>query len=63
MTDDCDFMTTAEVAKFTRAPESTVRYWRHLRTGPQSFRVGRRVLYRRAEVERWIRDLELAERR
>jgi hypothetical protein len=29
MTETNDFMTTAEVAGLTRAPESTVRYWRH----------------------------------
>jgi predicted DNA-binding transcriptional regulator AlpA len=58
---DDDLMTTAEVAGLTRSPESTVRYWRHLRTGPHSFRVGRRVLYRRSEVERWISDRERAD--
>jgi excisionase family DNA binding protein len=53
-----DFMTTAEVAQVTRSPESTVRYWRHCGTGPRSFRLGRRVLYRRGEVDRWIAERE-----
>lgn len=34
------------------------RYWRHLGTGPKSFRLGRRVLYRRHDVERWLADHE-----
>ena len=56
-----DLLTTAEVALITRAPVSTVRYWRHLGAGPKSFRLGRRVLYRRAEVTRWLLDQEAAD--
>jgi predicted DNA-binding transcriptional regulator AlpA len=37
-----------------RAPVATLRYWRHLGTGPNSFRLGRRVLYRRADLRAWI---------
>jgi exodeoxyribonuclease V alpha subunit len=32
----------------------TVRHWRHLGTGPRSFRLGRRVLYRRDDLRAWI---------
>jgi excisionase family DNA binding protein len=59
--DEREFMTTAEVADMTRSPESTVRYWRHRRTGPTSFRLGRRVLYRRSDVDRWINECETAD--
>lgn len=55
---DQELLTTAEVAAMTRAPVSSVRYWRYLGTGPASFRVGRRVLYRRAAVLRWLADRE-----
>jgi predicted DNA-binding transcriptional regulator AlpA len=58
---DDDLLTTAEVAAITRAPVSTVRYWRHLGTGPRSFRLGRRVVYRRHEVDRWLVERELAD--
>ena len=61
MIESNDFMTTAEVAQLTRAPESTVRYWRHCGTGPKSFRLGRRVLYRRDDVHQWIADHETAD--
>jgi predicted DNA-binding transcriptional regulator AlpA len=56
-----DLLTTAEVAVITRAPVSTVRYWRHLGTGPRSFRLGRRVVYRRHEVEQWLSEREMAD--
>lgn len=55
------YMTTAEVAELVRAPVSTVRYWRHIGHGPNSGKVGRRVLYERAEVERWLKELMNAE--
>ena len=42
-----DLLTTAEVAQIMRSPVSTLRYWRHLGTGPHSLRVGRRVVYQR----------------
>lgn len=58
-----DLLTTAEVAAITRAPVSTVRYWRHVGTGPRSFRLGRRVVYRRGDVFRWIATCALDERR
>jgi DNA-binding transcriptional MerR regulator len=58
MGDFPDLMTTAEVAAMTRAPESTVRYWRYCGTGPASFRVGRRVLYQRYDVEHWLTALK-----
>lgn len=51
-----DYLTTAELAAIVRAPTETVRYWRHVGKGPKSFKVGRRVLYARADVERWLND-------
>lgn len=48
-------LTLEEVAKLTRATPSTLRYWRHLGNyGPPSARIGRRVVYREAEVIAWI---------
>lgn len=57
---DEPLLTTADVAAITRAPASTVRYWRHLGQGPRGFRLGRRVLYRRTEVLRWLAEQEAA---
>ena len=55
---DHELLTTAEVAATLRAPVSTVRYWRHIGFGPASFRLGRRVVYRRQEVARWLDEQE-----
>ena len=33
---------------------NTVRYWRTIGYGPKSARIGRRVVYRLADVESWI---------
>ena len=49
-----ELLTIAEAAQLLRAPAATLRYWRHLGAGPTSFRVGRRVLYRRDDLHTWI---------
>jgi excisionase family DNA binding protein len=49
-----ELLTIAEAAELLRAPVATLRYWRHLGTGPRSFRLGRRVLYRRDDLHDWI---------
>jgi excisionase family DNA binding protein len=51
---DSEYMTTKEVADLLRTPIESVRFWRHVRKGPPSFKVGRRVLYARKDVEAWI---------
>lgn len=53
-----DFLTTAEVAAVCRAPESTVRYWRHIGKGPRGRKVGKRVLYIRAEILAYLDSLD-----
>ncbi len=49
-----ELLTIAEAADVLRAPVATLRYWRHLGTGPRSFRLGRRVLYRQDDLHDWI---------
>jgi excisionase family DNA binding protein len=51
---ESELLTITEAADVLRAPVATLRYWRHLGTGPRSFRIGRRVLYRRADLRAWI---------
>lgn len=53
-----DYLTTAEVAERYRTKDATVRYWRMTDYGPRGVKVGRRVLYPLAEIERF--DAELA---
>jgi len=51
-----DLLTISEAAELLRAPVATLRYWRHLGTGPRSFRLGRRVLYRRDDLQAWVEE-------
>jgi hypothetical protein len=43
-----DLLTITEAADLLRAPVATLRYWRHLGTGPCSFRL------RRHDLHAWI---------
>jgi excisionase family DNA binding protein len=55
MTDQTpELLTIAEAAALLRLPVDTLRYWRHRGTGPASFRIGRHVVYRRADLYAWI---------
>ena len=56
-----ELLTLTEAADLLRTPVATLRYWRHLDTGPRSFRLGRRVLYRRSDLEQWVADRRDAE--
>lgn len=51
-----ELLTIKEVAAVVRVPEATLRYWRHLGTGPHSFRIGRSVRYWRTEVLHWLEN-------
>lgn len=55
------YLTTEEVAERFRTSPGTVRYWRHVRKGPASFRVGARVLYAVALVEAWEAEQQAAQ--
>ncbi len=48
------YLTTEDVAEIARTSPATVRYWKHMGTGPRSAKVGRRVLYREADVTAWF---------
>ena len=49
-----ELLTITEAADLLRAPVATLRYWRHLGTGPRSFRLGRRVLNRSDALRAWV---------
>lgn len=51
------YLTLAEVAEHYRTTDGTVRYWRHIGYGPKGVKLGTRVLYPRAEIERFDRQL------
>lgn len=50
-----ELLTLDEVSDQTRIPVATLRYWRSVGgTGPKSFRLGGRVIYKQSDVEQWI---------
>lgn len=57
-----ELLGTRQVSELTGIPEETLRYWRFRGdTGPASFKLGpKRVVYDRAEVERWIESQRAA---
>ena len=62
---DDELLYTKQVESEYGMNAATLRYWRHADQGPASFTLGPRgrVVYRRAEVERWIAEQEQATRR
>lgn len=49
-----ELLIPTEVSEITRLPPGTLRYMQHCGTGPRSFKLGRRVVYRRDDVDAWI---------
>ncbi|MGY4868736.1 helix-turn-helix domain-containing protein [Mycolicibacterium elephantis] len=48
-------MTTAEAAEYLRVPVAMMRWWRHEDRGPVTYRLGRRVVYSCADLDRWVK--------
>ena len=59
--DDDALMLLEEVAEFCRLSVSTLRWLRHRNEGPPAFKLGRRLVFRRAEVQKWVREREQAQ--
>ena len=51
-----ELMTIQEAAALLRLPVATLRYWRHLGTGPRSFKIGRHVRYWHADLVLWLTE-------
>ena len=56
-----DLLLLPEVAEITRKSVDTLRWLRHRGEGPQGFRMGRRVVFRRGVVTAWIVQQERKE--
>lgn len=55
-------LTTLETAKLLNTPVGTLRWWRHVGSGPKGFRLGaRKVMYRRSDVLGWLDEQYAAE--
>ena len=47
-------LTINELSEMLGIPIDTLYGWRHRGEGPQGYRIGRHVRYRRAAVEAWL---------
>ena len=60
---ETDLLTEAEYAELTGCSVRTVQRERARREGPNFIRLGRRVYYRKAAIERWLIAQEQAQPR
>jgi hypothetical protein len=56
-----ELLTLHEAAAVLRTPVATLRSWRHLGVGPDGFRLGRRVVHQRQDVDRWVAERQRAQ--
>jgi predicted DNA-binding transcriptional regulator AlpA len=62
LTDD-DALTFGEAAAMARMPEDSLRYMVYKsKTGPKGFRLGKKRVFRKGEIRRWIAGIEAAQR-
>lgn len=57
-----ELLTLDEVAEILQASPNTVRWWRQMGTGPEFFKIGRRLYTTVGDLRRWIREQRLASR-
>jgi prophage regulatory protein len=55
-----EYLDSVDLEHMTGTPASTWRYWAHIGSGPPSFKLGRRRVWRRALVEQWLAAQETA---
>jgi hypothetical protein len=49
-----ELLTLEQFAEMVNTPINTIRFWRQTGYGPKSARIGKRVFYRRNDVNAWI---------
>lgn len=56
MPGDDELLTTAQLAQEMHLTERAIEKWRMLGTGPRFAKIGRKVLYRRADIRAWVQS-------
>ena len=59
---DDELLTLEDVAQVLKTSENTVRWWRQMGTGPEFFKIGRRLYTTVGDLRRFIRSQRLASR-
>jgi hypothetical protein len=54
--DSEELLTLSEVAEILKVPVNTLRWWRQRDTGPEVFKMGRRLVTTVGDVRRFIRQ-------
>jgi len=50
-------LSVQELADYLEVPVKTIYTWRHHKTGPRGFRVGKHLRFRWGDVEAWVAEL------
>jgi excisionase family DNA binding protein len=53
-----EYLTLPEAAAYMRRSADTLYKWRSQGIGPAAAKAGRTLLYRRSEIDRYMRELE-----
>jgi prophage regulatory protein len=57
---DSEFVDALDLQKFTGTKASTWRYWASIGSGPASFKLGRRRVWRKSAALAWLAEQEVA---
>lgn len=57
---DSEYLDSLDLEELTGTKASTWRYWATNNDGPPSFKLGRRRVWKRTDVEQWLADQEAA---
>ena len=60
MATDQEYLGSTSLEQLTGTKASTWRYWASIGQGPASFKLGRRRVWKRSDVEAWIATLQEA---
>jgi prophage regulatory protein len=55
-----EYLDSLDLEHMTGTPASTWRYWAHIGSGPASFKLGRRRVWKRSTVLTWLESQEAA---
>jgi predicted DNA-binding transcriptional regulator AlpA len=55
-----EYLDSLDLEHMTGTPASTWRYWAHIGSGPASFKLGRRRVWKRSAVLTWLESQEAA---
>ena len=47
-------MTSKEAGTYLRTSDAVLQQWRYLGKGPKYYKLGRKVLYKRADLDAWV---------